>query len=175
MSEKVEKEAPAKPEGEGAPAEPAGKKKKLLIIAVAATLLLGGAGAGAWFFLRKKPEPVEEQVKVEPKKIPVFVDLESFTVNLLKESNEDADRFMQIKLVAEAKDAPTGEVVKSLMPSVRNEIILLLGSKRPEEVQSREGKEALAKELVLAANKPLARTPAEEGVQAINITHIIVQ
>lgn len=170
------------PAAEGAPAADGGKKKKLIIIGVAAALVLGGGGGGAaWYMARKKAHAAEaeggatEQVKVEPKKMPVFVDLESFTVNLHKESSEDIDRFMQIKLVAEAKDAPAGEVIKSLMPAVRNEVILLLGSKRPEEVESREGKEALVKEIMLAANKPLARTPAENGIEAVNITHIIVQ
>lgn len=165
---------------QGAPAAGTRKKKRMIILGVAATLVLGGGGGGtAWFMARKKAQEAEgagaEQAKVEPKKMPVFVDLESFTVNLHKESSEDIDRFMQIKLVAEAKDVPAGEVIKSLMPAVRNEIILLLGSKRPEEVESREGKEALVKEIMLAANKPLARTPAENGIEGVNITHIIVQ
>ncbi len=179
MSEKSGKDSKdgkdaAAPAAEG---KPAGSKKKLLIIVIiAATMVLGGGGAAAWFMLRKKPDAAPaEQVKVEPKKMPVFVELDSFTVNLQKDSTDDADRYMQIKLVAEAKDAPSGEIIKSLMPAVRNEIILLLGSKRPEEVESREGKEALVQEIMLAVNKPLVRTAAENAVEAVNITQLIVQ
>ncbi len=182
MSEKPAKDSKdGKAEGASsdAAAKPAGSKKKMLIIVIVLiTLLLGGGGAAAWFMLRKKPEAHaqgQEPAKVEPKKLPVFVDLESFTVNLQRDNADDADRYMQIKLVAEVKDAPAGEVIKSLMPSVRSEVILLLGSKRPAEVESREGKEALVKEIILAANKPLARTTAENGVEGVNITHLIVQ
>lgn len=165
----------AKETKEAAPAEkPKGGKRKLIIIAVAAVVLLAGGGAGAWVMLGKKSETSAEK-KPEPKKTPVFVELDTFTVNLRKEAADEVERFMQVKLVAEVKDAPTGEVVKTMMPAVRSEIILLLGSKRAEDVASREGKEKLAGEIVLAANKPLERTPAEKGVEGVNFTHIIVQ
>jgi flagellar FliL protein len=157
-----------------APAKPKLGKKKLIIIAAAATVLTGGTGAGAWLMLDKGPDATAEK-KPEQKKTPVFVELDTFTVNLRKDSPDDGERFMQVKLVAEVKDAPTGEIVKNMMPAVRSEIILLLGSKRAEDIASREGKEQLAGEIVLAANKPLDRTPAEKGVEGVNFTHIIVQ
>jgi flagellar protein FliL len=167
---------PAKDGKEAAPAaeKPKGGKKKLIVIAAAATVLLAGGGAAAWLMLGKKPDVTAEK-KAEPKKTPVFVELDTFTVNLRKDSPDDGERFMQVKLVAEVKDAPTGEIVKNMMPAVRSEIILLLGSKRAEDIASREGKEQLAGEIVLAANKPLDRTPAEKGVEGVNFTHIIVQ
>jgi flagellar FliL protein len=149
-------------------------KGKLIVIVAAVLLLAGGGGAAAWLMLGKKPDESAAK-KVEPKKTPVFVELDTFTVNLKKDAADEAERFMQVKLVAEVKDTPTGELVKTMMPAVRSEIILLLGSKRADEVASREGKEKLAGEIVLAANKPLERTPAEKGVEGVNFTHIIVQ
>lgn len=167
MADKETKDAP--------PAEkPKKGKGKLIIIAGAAVVLLAGGGVGAWLMLGKKSDAVAEK-KAEPKKTPVFVELDMFTVNLKKDAADEAERFMQVKLVAEVKDAPTGEVIKTMMPAVRSEIILLLGSKRADDVASREGKEQLAGEIVLAANKPLERTPAEKGVEGVNFTHIIVQ
>ena len=149
-------------------------KKQLLIAAVAATVLLAGGGIAAWLLSGSEPDLTAAK-KLDPKKTPVFVELDTFTVNLRKDSPDDGERFMQVKLVAEVKDAPTGEIVKNMMPAVRSEIILLLGSKRAEDIASREGKEKLAGEIVLAANKPLDRTPAEKGVEGVNFTHIIVQ
>ena len=162
------KDAPA-----AAPEKPKPARKKLIIIASAATLVLAGGGGTAWWLVGGEPE-AGAPAKIEPKKMPVFVELETFTVNLRKDSPDDNERFMQVKLVAEVKDAPTGEIVKTMMPAVRSQIILLLGSKRPEDVASREGKEQLAGEIVLAANKPLERTPADKGVESVNFTHIIV-
>lgn len=156
------------------PAPKKGGMKKLIVIGVAATALLAGAGGAAAYLLMGKKHADSEQAekKAEPKKMPVFVDLDTFTVNLRE---PDDDRFMQLKLVAEMKDAPSGEVLKTMMPAVRSEILLLLSSKLAQDVNSREGKEALAKEIVAAANKPLAGTAAEKSVEAVNFTHLIIQ
>jgi flagellar FliL protein len=170
MAEKTTANKPA--ENAEPPAAPAnkGKVRKLAIAGIAAVLCIGG-GAGAYLALGKRDAETDE-AKAAPKRMPVFVDLDTFTVNL---PGDDADRFMQVKLVAEVRDNASGEMVKTLMPSVRNEILLLLGSKSAGEVATREGKEKLAAEIVLAANKPLAGTPAANGVEGVNFTHLIVQ
>lgn len=205
MAEKPNKGATdAAKETAAAPAAPKKSKAKLLIIAgVASTLLLGGGGAAAYFMLGKKThdtaqvEPEEEGAadakadakgdekgdksdRAGPKKgkkkrkegPPVFVELDMFTANL---KDNDDDRFIQIKLVAEVRDAPAGEMLKTMMPAVRNEVLLLLGSKEAKEVLTRDGKEKLAHEIVTAANKTLDGTPYANGVEGVNFTHIIVQ
>lgn len=157
---------------EDAKAPKKSKSKLLLAIGIGATLLAAGGGAAAYLLIGKKDAAQAAEQKVAPKKTPVFVDLESFTVNL---RDEDDDRFMQVKLVAEMKDAAAGEVLKNMMPAVRSEILLLLGSKKAADLATREGKERLAQEIVAAANRPLERTPAEKGVEAVNFTHLIIQ
>lgn len=148
------------------------KPKLLLLVGVGATLLAAGGGAAAYLLMGKKDAPQAAERKDPPKKMPVFVDLESFTVNL---RDDDDDRFMQVKLVAEMRDTAAGEVLKNMMPAVRSEILLLLGSKKAADLATREGKEKLAQEIIAAANKPLERTPAEKGVEAVNFTHLIIQ
>ncbi len=148
-----------------------GGKKMLIIGIVAAVALLGGGGAAAYVFMGKKGGDAEAK-KHEARKMPVFVDLDTFTVNL---KDNDGERFLQAKLVAEVKDPAGGEMVKTLMPAVRNEILLLLGSKQAGQLATREGKEALAKEIVAAANKPLEGTPHSGTVEGVNFTHLIIQ
>jgi len=148
-------------------------KRLVLMIAGGIALLAAGGGAGAYFMLGHKADETDQaEKKSEPRKTPVFVDLETFTVNL---HEPDDDRFMQVKLVAELKDAPSGEVLKTMMPAARSEILLLLGSKQAKDLANREGKETLAKEIVAAANKALAGTPAENSVESVNFTHLIIQ
>jgi len=178
-----------------------GKKKLLIIIAAALALLGAGGGAAAYFVLGKKHEvaqveddeetpaegehaakekPEAKPEKATPKKSkkkrkagpPVFVELDMFTANL---KDDDGDRFIQVKLVAEVRDAPAGEMLKTMMPAVRNEVLLLLGSKEVKDIATRDGKEKLAGEIVAAANKTLEGTPAANGVEGVNFTHIIVQ
>jgi flagellar FliL protein len=177
---------------EAAPAVAKPKKSKLIVIVAVALALLGaGGGAAAYFMLGKKHEAevaatddeadeasAEKSVKEAKKKkkkrsgVPVFVELDMFTANL---RDADADRFIQLKLVAEVKDAAAGEMLKTMMPAVRNEVLLLLGSKEAKDVATREGKERLAGEIVAAANKTLEGTPAAQGVENVNFTHLIVQ
>ncbi|MFZ5539319.1 MAG: flagellar basal body-associated protein FliL [Pseudomonadota bacterium] len=157
---------------EDAKAPTKSKSKLLLIVGVGAALLAAGGGAAAYLLIGKKDAAHAAEQKAPPKKAPVFVDLESFTVNL---SDEDDNRFMQVKLVAEMRDNAAGEVLKNMMPAVRSEILLLLGSKRSTDLATREGKEKLAQEIIAAANKALERTPAEKGVEAVNFTHLIIQ
>ncbi len=200
--EKAKPGADAAKEGAAAPKK--GKGKLLIIIGVALTLLLGGGGAAAYFMLGKKKPDAEHvaadeedaadedtadgaEKKVDEKKAkpakkakkrkkathaPVFVELDMFTANL---RDTDDDRFIQIKLVAEMRDAPSGEMLKTMMPAVRNEVLLLLGSKEAKDIATREGKEKLAGEIVAAANHTLEGTPAANGVEGVNFTHIIVQ
>jgi flagellar FliL protein len=148
------------------------KSKLLLVVGIVAVLAVAGGGAAAYLLIGKKDGAHAAEQKPPPKKAPVFVDLDSFTVNL---RDEDADRFMQVKLVAEVRDTAAGEVLKNMMPAVRSEILLLLGSKKAADLATREGKEKLAQEIIAAANKPLERTPAEKGVEAVNFTHLIIQ
>ena len=163
----VKPEAKADAAAPAAPAAPSKRApKKLIAIVAAGVLLLAGGGAAAYFALGNRHEPAET------KRVPVFVELETFTVNLRE---PDDDRFMQVKLVAEVKDSASSEALKSMMPAVRNEILLLLGSKQAQDISTREGKQTLAQEIVVAVNKTLAGTPAEKSVQSVNFTHLIVQ
>jgi flagellar FliL protein len=150
---------------------PRRSKRKLLMLAGAAMLLAASGGATAWLLLHRKAGDEQAQA-APPRKTPVFVDLDVFTVNL---PSDEAERFMQVKLVAEVRDSASGDMLKTMMPAVRNEILLLLGSKKAEDVATREGKEKLAQEIVLAANRPLENTPAANGIEHVNFTHLIVQ
>ena len=143
----------AKPE-EGAEAPPK-KSKKLLIIILAAVLVLVLGGGGAAFFLLKKSDHAEDEeaaeevakpAKKEKKKKdkeapPVFVNLEPFTVNLVPETG---DQYLQVVLSLELEDATGEPDLKLKKPKVRNNITLLLSSKKATELMPKEGKEKLA-------------------------------
>jgi flagellar FliL protein len=162
--------------GKEAAAPARGGSKKIIVIAAIATLVLAGGGGAAAMLLmggKKQGEAAKADIKKSP---PVFVDLDQFTVNLRPDSkDDDGGRFMQVKLVAEVKDAASGEVLKNMMPAVRSEILLLLGSKQAADLATREAKEKLAQEIVVAANKPLERSTAPNSVEHVNFTHLIVQ
>lgn len=131
-----------------------GGKKKLILIAV--PLVLALAGGGAWFaFSGKHGKEGAAEHKAEPKKM-IFVPLEPFTVNL---ADDDADRYGQIGITLQVSEAKTEEEVKTLMPVVRNRILLILAGKTSRELVTREGKEQLAREIMTETGRILGWTP----------------
>ena len=156
------KEAKAAEETES-PAPPK-KGKKLLIIVVLAVVLILGVGGGAAYFLLKgnaHAEGEEGEVAAEntTKKdkhgkevAPVYMALDAFTVNLVPENGE---QFLQLILSVEVADIKTGDRLKSYTPKVRNNIMMLLSSKKASELLTREGKEKLASEILEMINEVL--------------------
>ncbi len=175
--------APAKQAAAGAPAKQAatpaagqaparkGPPKKLIIL-VTLGLLLAAGGAGAFFYVKRKPAAPEVAKKEEQRKLPNFVDLDQFTVNL---AEKDQDRYMQIKFSLEIASLEAEGTIKEMMPALRSEILLVLGARQSTDLVSREGKEALAKDIVEAANKSLDHTAAAHSVTAVRITQMIIQ
>ena len=74
-------------------------------------------------------------------KPPVFVSLETFTVNLQPEHSE---QHLQTNLTLKVEDSRTVEEIKLHMPEVRNRILLLLSSKTASQLMTVEGKRKLA-------------------------------
>ena len=146
---------------------------KKLIIMVAAALMLGVSAAGAFIYLKRTPAAAADAARTsEPRKLPNFVDLDPFTVNL---AEKDQDRYMQIKFSLEVASHDAEGTIKEMMPALRSEILLVLGSRQASDLAGRAGKEALAKDIVDAANKSLDHTGAEHSVTAVRITQLIIQ
>jgi flagellar FliL protein len=168
--------APAAASATAAAAQAPVKKrlpKKKLIIFVVAGLLLGAGAAGALAYLNRKPAPAGEgDKKAATHKLPNFVDLEQFTVNL---ADKEQDRYMQIRFSLEVASTEAEETIKEMMPALRSEILLALGARQASDLASRAGKEALAKDIVDAANKSLDHTSADHAVTAVRITQLIIQ
>jgi flagellar protein FliL len=150
------------------------KPSKKLFLIVGLVLLLAGGGAAAFFLLGKKKEGAEAEApkKEAAHKLPNFFELEPFTVNL---ADKEQDRYMQIRFALEVEAGEPENTVKEMVPALRSEILLTLGSRSAADLTTREGKETLAKDIVAAANKGLEHTPADKAVTAVRITQLIIQ
>ncbi len=162
-------------------APPAGGKKKLIIIIVAVVLLLVIGGGAAFFLLKKKPAEGEEggddHAKAEvaepaprarpprdPKHPPVFVPLDPFTVNL---ADRDAERYAQVGVTLELDDAKTEAELKTYMPAIRNNILMVLSHRTAAQLLTREGKQKLAQSILYASVRPLGYdVPDDEEEEA---------
>lgn len=153
--------------------EPPVKKsrKKLFVLLGAGLLLLGGAGAGAWHFLGQSDAPRAEAEEEAPK-APVFVRLDTFTVNIQPAEEE---RYLQAEIVLRVSSEEQAEVFKQHMPEVRNRLLILLSGKHAEDLIPAEGKDKLTQEIVSLMKKPLVSKGKPQDVNGVYFTSFIIQ
>lgn len=150
-------------------------KTKLIIIIFVALLLLASIGGAAYFFLIKKPEdPVAQQAtKIKEPKAPIFVQLDSFTVNLLTTPTDDP-QFLQVGISLQLLQEKSTEQLKQRLPHVKNQILMLLTNSKASEIVTLEGKEQLIGKIVTQINE-LYKLGDENPVVGAFFTSFIIQ
>lgn len=145
-----------------APEAPKKKSKKLLFIIIG-VVVLALIGAGAALFIMKKnaaaadDEFADEETEVthqakDPKHAPVFLPLENMVVNL---ADAGGTRFIQLGLTLQLQDAKTEADVKTYMPSIRSDILLLISQRTADEMLQVQGKAKLANDIIAAISKEM--------------------
>lgn len=157
--------------------EPAESKPKsrLPIILIALVIVLAGGGAGAWFFMGQKAADHKQAAHEARKETPppVFLPLESFTVNL--QPGDGGEQFLQTNLTLQVADQAQADLLKAYMPNVRSRLLLLLSSKKPAEVLSVDGKNKLTQEILEIFKEPLMPGGPKAGVKNVLYTSFVVQ
>lgn len=161
----------AKEESKGDEAPPKKKGKMLLIVGVL-LVLVGAGGGAAWYFTQSGEKHAEH--KEEKPKPPVFVTLETFTVNLQTDGGGE-DHYLQVGIDLKVTDASVVDLVKLHMPEIRNGVLLLLSSKNSEQIASLEGKQKLSADIQEQINKPLNAKAAGKGVTGVYFTSFVIQ
>ena len=150
------------------------KKSKLPLIIIGAVVVLALAGGGAWFFLKGGDADADkEQAKAKAsalEAIPVYMPIDTLTVNL-----KDSRQYLQLTITLQLKNGEDSALVKLYMPQVRTRALIILASKKPEEVISSEGKLALLEELKTITEKPF--TDKLEPIEILDVafTSFIIQ
>lgn len=141
-------------EGAAAPA----KSKKTLVMVLLALLVLALVVGGGWIYLIKKQQAAalddeEEVAAVETQENqgpPTYLPLENMVVNL---ADPGGDRVAQVGVTLELDGVLVVERVKSYLPSIRSQVLMLISQRTAEELLSREGKEKLAADIKTASSK----------------------
>ena len=169
----------ADPKADAALAPAGASKKKLIIIILAAVLVAGGGGGGAaWYFLHDKSGQDDSAPSKKKKHSaskagpPVFVPIDSFTVNLQPENGE---QYLQIAFTLQVSNAEEMEAIKLNMPKVRSRLLLLLTVKKASELNTVDGKQQLAAEIVAQVNQPFEEKGPEQDVTDVLFTAFIIQ
>jgi flagellar FliL protein len=94
--------------------------------------------------------PNDETAMIESIKKENLVPLDNFTVNLAP--GDGPRRFLRLSAVLKMSEDSKTEEVEARKPQIRDMIISILNSKRPEDLLKREGKEYLKEEIKSAIN-----------------------
>lgn len=162
---------PAAPAIPAMPAEPTEaapvrkpRKKRLAILGLV-VVLLGGGGAGAWFLSQG-----DASKEVPAAKAPVFLPLETFTINLQGDGH-----YLQIDITLQVADQAQIDIIKSYMPRVRSRLLSLLSSKQAEELASMEDKKKLAQEILAQVKLPFDPKGKPQQVDDVLFTSFVIQ
>jgi len=177
----------AKEEPAAEVAAPKKKSKLLLIILIVVGVLVLGGGVGAYLLLskpaaEKKVAHGDEEGDAEGEgegeddghgdeaHPPVYVKLETFTVNLA-----DQESYLQTEIQLLVGDAKVGEKLNARLPEVRDAMIRLLSSKTAEELAQQEGKDKLANDIEKQINEVLGVKKKSKGVKKVLFGAFIIQ
>lgn len=171
-------------EASGEEAEEKGGGKLIIIIIVAVVVLFGGGFAAWWFFLSGPDEaPADKPAATETaeagqgeeggaageKKPGTIVDMKPYVVNL---ADPGGKRYLKLTMAVDAGDEKLRQEIETRMPQIRDSILLLLTSKKYEEVAAAAGKIRLKNEILKVINRYLKGAGA---VHAIYFTEFVIQ
>jgi flagellar FliL protein len=147
------KQAGTKPAAAGVAEAPPKKSKKMLIIIIAAIVLLIGGVATAFLLLQPPAHPAKKDAaaaegaenEAHAKTPPKFVDIGTFTANLMHE--DDNDRYLQVGISLKITKPELEEKIKASNPEILHRVNMVLQSKRPSDLATIEGKDKLSQQI----------------------------
>lgn len=101
----------------------------------------------------KNPDMADEMVPTEDLKKESLVDLETFTVNLAQ--GDGPRRYVRLQAVLKMSDNSDSTEVEARKPQIRDTVISILNSKRPEDLLKRDGKLYLKEQIKSSINSYL--------------------
>ena len=166
-----------------AAAPASGGKNKLFILIGAVVLVLGLGGGAGWYFLhgsddgaassKKEHSAGNDKKKKKDKEAPPeYLAIEPFTVNL---QPENGDQYLQIAFTLQVDGAEQAEVIKNNMAKVRSRVLLLLSGKKASEINTVQGKQQLAGEILAVVKEPFSEHGDEQDVSDVLFTSFIIQ
>lgn len=162
---------------EADPEAPAAGSKKWVLIGAAALVVLGAAGGGYFYWTSSKS--TEEADQPAPKDQAPQAKLLFYTLDPPFVANFEgmqSFRFLQVHVRVSTRSQETLDLIGSIDPVIRNDLLMLFSAQNAEVLATREGKEKLrvdALELVRKAVKSSGGDPSL--VENVLFTSFVMQ
>lgn len=158
---------------------PIGKKKIILLTAA----LLGviaisvGATVAALKFLAPPPAPAQAEAageNAQPMQAPaIYYPLKpALMVNFTVRGRQ---RFLQAELTLMTRDGSVISAVELHQAMIRNSLIMLIGGKSFEDLQTAEGKELLRQDCLQEIQRLLQQEIGKPGIEQVLFTDFVMQ
>ena len=166
--------------------EKKGGNMKMIIMSALFILIGIGAGGGAVFFMVNKPvaeaapvedeetvaEAGEEGVEAMPS-TPYYFSLDpAFVVNF---AGAGRAKFLQVNIDGLTRNPGTKEDITTHLPHIRNNIVMLLSSKKYSDINTPEGKETLRQEVLKEMNTILETETGSGDIEDVYFTSFVMQ
>ena len=154
-----------------------GGKKKMIMIIVGALLLVGIA-VGATLFLvggddaATTAEAASEEAPKPERGDPTYVELKPFTVNL---GPEDTVGFLQVQINVLTYFDDVAEELDKNKPLIRNNLTLLFGQQKSEDLRSPEGKVKLQNEVKDSIQQVINKYGSGGEIENVFFTTFVMQ
>ena len=151
---------------------------KILIILIGVFLLVVVAMGGGFFMMWNKissmnvvnSEETENETEVEEaaETVGPTKKLETFIVNL---ADKGGTRYLRMSMDLELETEETGQKVDKILPKIRDAILMILPTKKYEDIGTVEGKSTLRNEMLTKINELMV----PEKIKNIYFTEFVVQ
>jgi flagellar FliL protein len=174
----VAKDEKAKTKGaEAEPEAPAGGKKKIVVIAAAAVLLVGGGVGGYFFWTSKKHAEAEAKPATSaqaPQTKLLFYTIDPpFVANF---EGMQSFRFLQVHVRVSTRAQDVVDLMASIDPVIRNDLLMLFSAQNAEALGTREGKEKLRQDALELVRKAVKNSGGDPKlVENVLFTSFVMQ
>lgn len=150
-----------------------GSKSKLILLILTGLLFAGVGIGGTWYFMKKQYEEAGSGITVEKKLPTTFIKIEPFTVNLQPEERKSS--YLQVELSLKVNETEVITAIENSKPEIRNQILLLLSSKKPSEINTLEGKQKLSQDIIQAIRSKIESESLQNDILDVLFTSFIIQ
>lgn len=99
--------------------------------------------------------------------------MEPFTVNLQAEKGRS--HYLQVELSLKVNETEVISAIENNRPEIRNQILLLLSSKKSSEINTLEGKQSLSQNIAQAIKSKIESEVLQSDILDVLFTSFIIQ
>lgn len=133
-----------------------------------------GAQAAADEAPKAKPKKSKEKKSSkEPKAAPIYVELgDPFVINFVEGVQI---RYLQVKIEAMTRDQVVSEAIKTHLPQIRNNLVMMFSNQDYASLTTAEGKQKIRDQALVEIQNILKEETGNTGAEAVYFTSFVMQ